>query len=228
MIGFPIKRLYGLVGMPRAGKDSVAQFLEETRGFVPMAFADRIKQECGISKEDFESAKIAGNIEELRQKLWDFSAEKKKQDSLYFVRRLMEDAIKSNKPVVVTDIRTPDELNEFLHYNTSSDIIRRIYWVRPAKMEEEYLDYENDADENDMLVGSKIEWHTLSAGCCYGDRPSIKTIPNQRQGLYQFFQELNNIFFEEEIMDLSDSPHKKINKLRAIRAYLRQFEVSMK
>ena len=45
MIGVPFKRAFGLVGAVRSGKDSVANFLVETRGFVPLAFADQIKEE---------------------------------------------------------------------------------------------------------------------------------------------------------------------------------------
>jgi len=74
MIAFPFKRIYGLVGAMRTGKDSVANFLIETRGFKQIAFADQIKEEFGISKEDFEAAKIAGNIEELRSTDFAFSS----------------------------------------------------------------------------------------------------------------------------------------------------------
>src|SRR5690242_14178452 len=116
MVVFPKKRIFGLIGAPRSGKDTVANYLQETRNFGAMAFADKIKEEFGISKEDFEAAKIAGNIEDLRKKLWDFSAVKKKIDPLYFIKKVMDEANSYQKSTVITDIRTLDELEAFFNY----------------------------------------------------------------------------------------------------------------
>ena len=92
MIDYPHKKIYGLLGAPRAGKDTVAKYLQESRNFVSLAFADKIKEEYGLNKADFESAKISGHIDELRKDLWDFSDSKKKDDPLYFISQVLDDA----------------------------------------------------------------------------------------------------------------------------------------
>jgi len=210
MIAFPFKRIFGLIGAPRVGKDSVAQFLQESREFRPMAFADKIKEEFGVSNEDFEAAKIAGNIEELRQKLWDFSAEKKRAKPGYFIDKVTKAIVNSKESVVVTDIRTQDELEAI------KEIDGRIYWVVGKGIQ--------SVGESGLLLGSKL-FLTFLVEEAQTNR--IRVINNDVKGLFRFFQHLENHFFQEDIMDLSDSPYDKQTdeKRRAMLSYLDQFEV---
>lgn len=213
MIQFPFKRVFGLVGAPRAGKDSVAQFLRETRGFEARAFADKIKEDFGISKEEFEAAKIAGNIEKLRDKLWAFSADKKQNDPLYFINLVVKDSLAIEKSVVITDIRTPEEFSAVKN-------IGRIYWVS--------RDFTSDYEEKDStryLSGSKLLFDELTDGLQCGN---IRGIGN-RSGLVDFLKDLEKIFFMEDIMDLSDSPsdtYKDNNKRRAMMSFMNQFNIN--
>lgn len=192
MTPFPKKRIYGLIGPPRSGKDTVAYFLQETRDFAPMAFADRIKEEFGLDKAAFEAAKIAGNIEELRQKLWDFSAQKRATDPEYFIRLVMEAAVITQQSVVITDIRTEDEFNALFKYSPANTVTR-VYAVLPTT---------SDAFENGLMIGSK-----LNKDWCFRmfEDGKINRIWNESNGLYAFHKELDKYFFTEDIMDLLDS-----------------------
>lgn len=210
MIAFPKKRIFGLIGAPRSGKDSVAKYLEETRGFASLAFADQIKEEFGISKEDFEAAKIAGNIEELRQKLWDFSAKLKQQDPLHFIRSVMQKAVNSNESVVITDIRTEDELNAFYDLEKTKEI-RRIYYV---------ITGEKHFDGN-MLAGSKLSKDTLLKHMAASSTREMYYLPNMTNGLFYFHQELDQFFFREDVKDLL---HNRIEQ-DTVEQYLFQYDI---
>lgn len=220
MVEFPCKRIFGLVGPPRAGKDVVANFLVETRDFKKLAFADRIKTEFGISKEDFEAAKIAGNIEELRTRLWDFSAKKKAEDPEYFIRLVMEEAVKSEESVVITDIRTEDEFNALFKYSPA-EIITRVYAVFPVS---------GEVFRNKTMLGSKLtaDWYFEAF-----ESDTIRLLENYTsEGLYAFHKRLDKYFFTEDIMDLPESQddyyHKRIDNKQwrsMVSHYVSQFEV---
>lgn len=213
-VAFPFRRVFGLVGAMRTGKDSVANFLSETRGFKQMAFADQIKEEFGVSKEDFEAAKIAGNIEELRSRLWAFSADKKKDDPNYFIKKVVEKAEKSEQSIVITDIRTEEELSAF--YNIDSRI-KRVYWIRG--------DCDGEIDENGLLAGSKLKEEVV-ANCL---SPSLtvydtRCIHNEKTGLYAFYRQLDRYFFHEDIEDIRSDLMLSNN----VKAYTDQFEIKLK
>lgn len=216
MIGFPFKRVFGLIGAMRTGKDSVANFLTETRGFGQIAFADQIKEEFGISKADFEAAKIAGNIEELRNKLWAFSAEKKKADPEYFIKKVLEKAINMKESVIITDIRTIEEFNAFLAItgNTPS----RMYWIKGQ--------LENEIDNNGCLAGSKLsEKMIVDYMFSEDEKYDIRCIFNNENGLFRFYQYLEKFFFVEDIKDIWER-HKSSNT--EVPCYVNQFEVRQK
>lgn len=216
VVRFPFKRIFGLVGAPRTGKNEVARFLEETRGFEQIAFADQIKEEFGISKEDFEAAKIAGNIKELRDKLWAFSAEKKKDDPLYFVRKVIQKALNSENSVVITDIRTPEELASFLHME--SDVMRRIYWTRVE--DEEFEEF----DENNCLTDSKLPQSVLANCGSPSSEYDFEWILNEMKGLYSFYRSLDNLFFLNDLQDIWGHKTLRGNSI----LYVNQFEVRQK
>jgi hypothetical protein len=214
MIGFPCKRLFGLIGAPRAGKDTVADYLQQTRNFVAFAFADKIKEEYGISIEDFEAAKITGNIDELRAKLWEFSAKMKEKDPNYFIDKVMRDATGCQESVIITDVRTPEELDAFFSYGDESTI-RRIYWVR------KHIPWEF---EDEILRESKLTRDLINEKVKGGD---IQIIDNVARTAYYFHRDLDNFFFEEDIVDLSDSQPDSRNRQKwrsIISNYVSQFE----
>lgn len=215
MIAFPFKRIFGLVGAMRVGKDSVANFLTETRGFQQIAFADQIKEEFGISAADFEAAKIAGNIEELREKLWKFSAQKKKEDPEYFIKKVIEKSLNSEGSVVITDIRTPEEMSAFL--NIKSNNVNRIYWVRGS--------FEHEFDKNGCLAGSKLPEKMFANYMGPTSEYDLRCILNKKEGLYGFYRQLDHFFFMEDMRDIWEV--ECLNK-EHIALYADQFEVRQK
>lgn len=213
-IAFPFKRVFGLLGATRTGKDSVANFLSETRDFAQIAFADQIKEEFGISKEDFEVAKIAGNIEELRNKLWTFSAKKKKEDPKYFIKKVIKKANQSEQSIIITDIRTEEELVAF--YNIESRI-KRVYWVRG--------DFEKETDDKGRINGSEFFRSAIAnQQMTYSAENGMRAIYNDKNGLYAFYQELDKFFFAEDVEDIWNDTVLRCN----IRTYLNQFEIKLK
>ena len=213
MIGFPFKRVFGLIGGMRVGKNEVANFLTETRGFEQLAFADQVKDEFGISKCDFEAAKIAGNIEELRNKLWSFSAEKKKNDPEYFIKKVIKRAMDSNKSVVITDIRTPEEFNALLSIKNS-----RIYWVHDSSFNG------GEFDENHLLSGSKLpEKMIVDYACLEEIKYKIESIFNNKSGLYSFYKYLDKFFFMEDTKDILGEPD-----IKTLSIYINQFDIRLK
>jgi hypothetical protein len=195
MVKYPNKRIFGLIGAPRSGKDTVARYLQESRDFASVAFADKIKEEYGISNEDFEAAKITGEINRLRQELWDFSAEKKKDDPEYFIRLVMEEAATTERSIVVTDIRTEDEFNALFKY-LPADIVKRVYMVGESAATWESI--------NGGLANYKIKDSKLSRDFYFSQyfAGKIRTIENKVKGLHRYFLYLSNFFFKEDIMDL--------------------------
>jgi hypothetical protein len=206
MIAFARKRIFGLIGAPRSGKDEIAKYLIETRGFEALAFADQVKEEFGISKEDFEAAKIAGNIEELREKLWNFSAKIREKEPLHFIKNVIDKANKTSKSVVITDIRTKDEFDEVFFASAA-----RIYWVIRGDVK----------FDNGLLPGSKLTESTIK-GYLNEDAWShpIRTINNTAEGIYYLYQDLDKFFFLEDVKDLLHTSTEE-----GIVQYLEQYDV---
>lgn len=216
MINMYGNKIYGLIGAVRSGKDSIANFLTETRGFKQMAFADQIKEEFGISKEDFEAAKIAGNIEELREKLWEFSAAKREKNPFYFIRKVIDKATSHEGSVIITDIRTEDEIYAFFKMvSGSSQRLKRVYWVRG--------NFESEFDSKGQINGSKLHEKKVTNYLMNPDF-DLKCVWNYANGLYAFHQYLDKFFFTEDIEDLWNNPMLK----ERIKVYLEQFEIKMK
>lgn len=215
---YPKKKILGLIGPPRCGKDTVAEFLVQNHGYKRLAFADRIKTEYGISIEDFEAAKISGKIEEVRQALWEFSQEKYKDDPQYFIKSVMQEAVNSKQSVIITDIRTLGEIESFYAY--PHDFIRKIYFIT------------TDVYNNEGLVpGSKIPYEELYK---YFDANLMYNIENiyKCKGLYKTWQRLDHFFFMEDIMDLSspdDKPDPANNEWRRkFIGYMNQYNISQR
>ena len=231
MVNYPYKRVFCLLGAPRSGKDTVARYLQESRNFASMAFADKIKEEYGVSKEDFETAKITGEIDRLRKELWNFSAEKKKNDPKYFIRLVMEEAAKIERSIVVTDIRTEDEFNALFEY-LPANIIKRVYVVRESAETWEKINegYPGEYKIKDSKISKDFFCRQIT-------KQRIRRIDNDRNGLYKFYLYLSNFFFKEDIMDLvgpsgdllDPDPDKQIyyNKMwrEVVSDYISQFDI---
>lgn len=107
----------GLIGAPKSGKSLIGKFFLENKGFKQFAFADKIKQEFFLNsvyiEEDFEYAKKKDHELEkkIRQELWEYSDNiRKRYGETHFINPLLEDIKKYNGNVIVTDIRTVEEL----------------------------------------------------------------------------------------------------------------------
>lgn len=104
----------GLIGAPGAGKDVVADYLVKNKGFTRFAFADQIKKEfyahSKFSEEDFKLSRGTALEQEIRKKLWEYSARYTKQDELHFISPVMQAIQDVFGPVIITDVRTPAEL----------------------------------------------------------------------------------------------------------------------
>jgi len=110
-----LKTIIALVGPLGAGKDTVANCLMGRHSFQRFAFADEIKRQyyaaSGYSEEKFKAARGTPLEEEIRRGLWQYSDQVKcEKGPLYFINIVSVAVCDCKLPVVVTDIRTYDEL----------------------------------------------------------------------------------------------------------------------
>lgn len=111
------KTVVGLIGAPASGKDVLADFLVEERGFRRFAFADRVKEgyyaESGYNESKFKAFRGTELEQDIRRGLWEYSDRMRKQHGeLYFVMPVIADIDRSLQPAVVSDVRTPEELEQ--------------------------------------------------------------------------------------------------------------------
>lgn len=109
------KILLGLIGAPGAGKDVLADFLVKHRGFKHFAFADKVKEgyyaDSGFSEEQFKGARGTALEQTIRKGLWDFSDRMRSQyGDLHFIIPVIQEITACEQSVVVSDVRTLDEL----------------------------------------------------------------------------------------------------------------------
>lgn len=228
MVYFPHKRVWGLIGPQRAGKNTVARFLKESRNFDSFAFADQIKEEFGISVDDFEATKHTNNIESLRNSLWDFSAEqKKKRGSRCFIDPILKKAHKSEKSVVITDIRTEEEFNAFFEYFGDRNNTR-VYTVG-----ETYGNWWDKFPSNSVEYTYILKGSQISKDFYYKQlaKDKIRLISNDKDGMLKFYKRLEEFFIKEDIMDLvgpsepEPDKHKNDKQRSIILSYLDQFKM---
>ena len=105
----------GLIGAPGVGKDAViSELLVKKYNYIQLAFADHIK-ECyykynNITEEYFKSCRGTPKETEIRQGLWEFSDKmKEKNGDFHFISPIINKA-KNIENVVISDIRTIEEL----------------------------------------------------------------------------------------------------------------------
>ena len=109
------KILLGLIGAPGAGKDIIADFLVKSKNFKQFAFADKVKEgyyvASGFSEEQFKTARGTELEQTIRKGLWEFSDKMRiEHGSLHFITPVMQEIADCPQSVVVSDVRTPDEL----------------------------------------------------------------------------------------------------------------------
>jgi hypothetical protein len=107
----------GLIGAPRSGKSIIGNYFVNYKKFVQFAFADRIKKEFfdqfDLSEEDFEEAKKYSPKTEkmIRKELWAYSDRMRELNGdCYFIVPVVSEIEKYEGNVIVTDIRTEEEL----------------------------------------------------------------------------------------------------------------------
>ncbi len=111
--------MIGLIGAPGAGKDNVvAKRLVEKYNFKRLAFADKIKdyyyKHIGITDEIFKECRGTPEEDKIRDGLWKYSDEMREtRGNKYFITPVIQEAYKNDK-IVITDIRTQEELYEIL------------------------------------------------------------------------------------------------------------------
>lgn len=122
----------GIIGAPGAGKDTLADYLVENKGFLKIAFADQIKNEyydiSGYTEEQFKSRD--GKEQEIRDGLWEYSAKMKEEHGQdYFIKPVMNVVRESKKPTIITDIRT------FYEFSASLSSAKVFVVIRDYKKE---------------------------------------------------------------------------------------------
>lgn len=120
----------GLVGPMRAGKDMVADWLTENKGFKRFAIADRIKTAyfafIGYSAEKFEQDKGALKGQEMRAGLWEYSdCIKAHYGERVFIDHMLEEAGGCGRNVVVTDVRTAQEMSAMTSFGARLVLVTR-------------------------------------------------------------------------------------------------------
>lgn len=110
------KKVVALVGPLGAGKDTMAKQLVDGHGFRRFAFADEIKRNyyaaSGHSDEIFKAVRGTPLEDEIRNGLWQYSDRiKHERGQLYFINIVVGAMTDCPCSVVVTDIRTIEELD---------------------------------------------------------------------------------------------------------------------
>jgi dephospho-CoA kinase len=111
------KVLVGLIGAPGAGKDVLAEFLVKSKSFKHFAFADKVKKGyyaiSGFSEEQFKTSRGTELEQTIRKGLWEFSDQmRRKYGDLYFITPVIQEMVACQQSVVVSDVRTADELEQ--------------------------------------------------------------------------------------------------------------------
>ena len=106
----------------RAGKDTLANYMQNRYGFIKVAFADQLKNEVAekmsINRKEFDDdtlkeLKPNGSNYTRRQLLQQYGGSKRREDETYFVRKAVEQInrhLANGRNVVVSDARFPGEL----------------------------------------------------------------------------------------------------------------------
>jgi len=161
----------------RAGKDMVADWLTEHRNFKRFAIADRIKTAyfafIGYSADKFEKDKGTLRGQEIRAGLWEYSdCIKAHYGERVFIDHLLEKVEKCDKNVVVTDVRTPQEVLAMTSFGARLILITR----------GEIYD-----SPDDLIAGSRLRLHQLPPNTLRFDN-SFSTLKEAHESLKAFYE----------------------------------------
>lgn len=169
----------GLIGAPRSGKSLLGEFLVKNKGYRQFAFANQVKEEffslSRFSESDFEWAKrYNGELEqEIRNSLWEYSDKRKKEcGDLYFILPVIKKIKEYDGNVVVTDIRTEEELDELKKIEMKFVVISRL------------------SEDKDFIKGTRISHKKIE------DVPMFNNWFSKVEDLYDNFE----VFFENEFL----------------------------
>ena len=175
----------GLIGAPRSGKSLIGNYLTNVKKFKQFAFADQIKKEYFLSSKysesDFEWAKRYNKDLEntIRDSLWEYSREKKiEKGDLYFIEPVIDNIQSCKENVIITDIRTKEELFELEKIGTKFVVISRL-------------------NVGDVLLGTKIP-HVLIE--------KYKMFNNWFDSVEELYGNFEK-FFKEEFMDAEEDSY---------------------
>lgn len=113
--------IVGLMGKKRSGKDTFAAALVEHRGFVRYAFADPLKDALlhanPLVRGSLRVADLVGHIgwegakevPEVRRLLQEYGMSIRAIEPEFWINATMRPAARELRPVVVTDVRFPNE-----------------------------------------------------------------------------------------------------------------------
>ncbi|MFD6636737.1 hypothetical protein ACFWDN_13040 [Micromonospora chalcea] len=123
---FQPRLIIGMVGRQRAGKDTFAARLVETHGYVRYSFADNVRKAAlaidpiidvptagyprlseAVETLGWEHAKSLSDVRRLLQRLGTDAIRAMDED--FWVRQLIGQVEAETRPVVVTDVRFPNE-----------------------------------------------------------------------------------------------------------------------
>lgn len=130
-------QLIGITGRKRSGKDTAADILCEQYGYVRVAFADKLRETCkllfGLTDEELTDGRLKEQYldrypyespREILQKVGTECMRAQYPDVwIEAFRAASEEAIKSGRPVVCSDVRF---LNEALHLRSRGAVIIRV------------------------------------------------------------------------------------------------------
>lgn len=145
------KKIVGLLGYSKSGKDTVADFLVSNYGYKKIKFADILKQMLNnhfkeLVVEDLKNKKVSISFSEidffveedrvLKQKLrpymiWLGETLKQKNGMQFFVNKTLQ-GIGDAKKIVIADIRRENELDLFRGNNFTSKTLYQSYGLANA------------------------------------------------------------------------------------------------
>ena len=103
--------LIGILGKKRHGKDTIGEHLIKKYSFKRLAFADPLKNMCGILF-DFDQEQLYGSMKEATDKNWNITP----RDSFTFLGTLFRDNMDSLFPGIKKDFWIVKTLKEYKKY----------------------------------------------------------------------------------------------------------------